>query len=84
VDLRAEWEEVFQTGDQVEAEVVRGLLVTSDIPVVVEYKGWKSMQTFFGSGAPGQLVLKVPPDQAALARELLASKAEFADPEAQE
>ncbi len=81
---RANWEVVFETGEQVEAELVRGLLATSDIPVVMEYKGWKSMQTFFGAGAPGQLVLKVPPDHADLARELIASKAEFTDPETTE
>lgn len=81
---RVDWEVVFETGDQVEAELVRGLLATSDIPVVMEYKGLKSMQTFFGAGAPGQLQLKVPPDHADLARELLASQAEFTEPEATE
>lgn len=76
MDQDGGWEIVFRTGDQVEAEIVRGLLTTSEIPVVVEAKGLKSMAVFFGHSASGELVLKVPPDMADLARELLAAKAE--------
>lgn len=76
MDQSHEWEVVFRTGDQVEAEVVKGLLVTSDIPVIVEAKGLKSMPIFFGHAASGELLLKVPPDQAELARALLAARIE--------
>ena len=69
-----DWEVVFRTGDQVEVELIRGLLVTSEIPVVIENKGFKSMQTFLGATALGEYLVKVPPDLADLARQLLAAE----------
>lgn len=77
---KAGWEIVFSTGNQVEAELMRGLLVTSDIPVVMEATGLKAMPIFFGHAAVGDLVLKVPPDLAELAAQLLAAEIE-AEPE---
>lgn len=76
MEQESKWEVVFRTGNQVEAEIVRGLLTTSNIPVVVEAKGLKSMVTLFGNSASGELLLKVPPDLADLARDLLAAEAE--------
>lgn len=73
------WEEVFATSDQVEAELVRGLLDTSGIPVVIEAKGLKAMPTYFGHAAYGELILKVPPDQVDLALALLAARPELPD-----
>lgn len=74
-----EWEEVFRTGEQVEAELVRGLLSTNGFPVVVEAKGLKSMPVIFGHAAYGELILKVPPDRWEEARALLEARA--ADPD---
>lgn len=76
---RVDWEVVFQTESQVEAEIIKGLLATGNIPVVVQPKGLKSMATIFGHSVGGQLLLKVPPDQADLARQLIA--ADFEPPE---
>lgn len=67
----ADWEVVFTTSDQVEAEVVRGLLVTSGIEVVVVRRGLKAFETFLGATAAGTLELKVPPDRAEEAAALL-------------
>lgn len=71
---QSDWEIVFQTGDQVEIEIVRGLLTTNGFPVVVERKGLKSMAFMFGESAIGEYLLRVPPDMADAAVELLAAK----------
>lgn len=71
------WPVVFRTVDQVEAELIRGLLVTSEIPVILEAKGLKSMATFFGHSANGELLIKVPPDLEELALQLLAAPADM-------
>ncbi len=68
---------VFRTSDQVEAEFIRGLLVTSEIPAVLEAKGFKSMAVFFGHSAIGELLIKVPPDLEELALQLLAAPADM-------
>lgn len=78
-----EWVVVHRTPEQVELELVRGLLETNGIKVVVEAKGWKSMTVFFGQSALGEWLLKVPPDQAHLAEELLAAGIESDDAEAE-
>lgn len=75
------WVEVFRTHDDMEAELVRGLLKTGNIPVMIEGRGMKSMPYIFGHAAFGQLILKVPPDLADLARELLAAQVEEPEPE---
>lgn len=71
------WPVVFRTVDQVEAEFIRGLLVTSEIPVIVEAKGLKSMPIFFGHSANGELLIKVPPDREEFALQLLAAPADM-------
>ncbi|MGE5673084.1 MAG: DUF2007 domain-containing protein [Mycobacterium leprae] len=75
------WIEVFRTGDQVEAEVIRGLLQTNGFPVVVEAKGLKSMAVLLGHAAQGELIVKVPPDRADEARAMLAADAQFPEEE---
>jgi len=72
-----QWPVVFRTVDQVEAEFIRGLLETSDVPVVVEAKGLKSMTTFFGHSANGELLIKVPPDREDFALQLLAAPSDL-------
>lgn len=69
--MAADWVEVFRTHDQLEAEFFKGLLQTSDIPVIMEARGLKALPGIFGHAALGLLVLKVPPDLTALAAELL-------------
>lgn len=71
----ADWEEVFVATEPMEAELVKGLLKSAGIPVVVEASGLKAMPEIFGHSAPGQLRLKVPPDQVELALAIL--RAEF-------
>lgn len=72
-----QWPVVFRTVDQVEAEFIRGLLVTSEIPVIVEAKGLKSMSIFFGHSANGELLIKVPPDREEFALQLLSAPADM-------
>ncbi|MFZ5813861.1 MAG: putative signal transducing protein [Bacillota bacterium] len=74
--MAEEWVEVFRTTDQIEAEFMKGLLETSQIPVLMEAKGLKAMPYIFGHAASGQLLLKVPPDLAELARQILEAEAE--------
>jgi hypothetical protein len=76
VDDYGRWEEVFRTGEQVEMELIRGLLETNGFPVVVEAKGLKSMPVIFGHASYGEWILKVPPDHADQARAMLAAKPE--------
>lgn len=75
-----DWVVVLRTSDQVEAELVKGLLTTSGIPVVMEARGFKALAAILGHGAGGELLLKVPPDLAQLARDLLNAETE-AEPE---
>lgn len=75
------WEPVFRTHDQIEAELIRGLLTTNGFPVIVESKGQKAMAVIFGNAATGELILKVPPDLAEQALEFLA--ADIEEPEEQ-
>jgi hypothetical protein len=74
----ADWEEVFIATEPMEAEMVKGLLESAGIPVVIEARGLQAMPGIFGHGAPGQLRLKVPPDQVDLALAIL--RAESEDP----
>lgn len=71
------WPVVFETGDQIEAELIRGLLTSAEIPVVLSTSGLKTMAVFLGHSAPGRILLKVPPDQEALAREILSAQVEM-------
>lgn len=80
----ASWEEVFRTQDQVEMELVRGLLITNGFLVVVEAKGLKSMPAIFGHASNGELILRVPPDMAEQAVALLQAKAEMEDEESEQ
>lgn len=75
-----DWVVVLRTSDQVEAELVKGLLTTSGIPVVMEARGFKALAPILGHGAGGELLLKVPPDLAQLAKDLLEAETE-AEPE---
>ena len=72
-----DWEVVFRTAQQVEMELIRGLLETNGFPVVVQATGLKSMPVIFGAAAYGEWILKVPPDRAEQARELLAARADM-------
>lgn len=74
--VRANWTEVFRTGDDVEAELVRALLEANGFPVVVEAKGQKAIPAIFGTTANGELILRVPPDMADQAIELLNAETE--------
>lgn len=58
-----EWEVVFTTGDQMEAQVVRGLLEVSGIQVIAVARGLKRFEPFLGATASGTIDLKVPPDR---------------------
>ncbi len=79
--MAEEWVEVYRTSEHLDAEFVKGLLTTSGIPVVIEAKGFKAMPYIFGTSGSGELVLKVPPDQADLALEILEAKVEESDPD---
>lgn len=81
-DDEQEWEEVFRTPGQVEAELMKGLLATNGFSVVVEATGLKSMPVFFGHAAIGEFVLMVPSSQAEQARQLLAADVEQPEDEA--
>lgn len=74
--MGADWKVVFTTSDQVEAEVVRGLLETSGIDVIVVRRGLKALEPFLGATAAGTLELKVPPDRADEAIALLEAEPE--------
>lgn len=76
----ADWICVFTSADDFEAEVVRGLLEGSDIQVVVFRHGFKALHPILGHTARGEVELRVPPDQADLARAILS--AELIDPDA--
>jgi hypothetical protein len=77
----ANWEEVFRAGEQMEMELIRGLLESNGFPVVVKATGLKQMPVIFGAAAYGEWILKVPPEMADQARELLAARAEMPDEE---
>lgn len=74
--MAEKWVEVYRTSEPLEAEFIKGLLTTGEIPVVIEAKGLKAMPYFFGHASSGELVVLVPPDQAELAREILAAQPE--------
>lgn len=73
----ADWVEVFVTHDQMEMEMIKGLLASNGFEVVVEAKDWKQMPVIFGHAAKGELVIKVPPDMAEAAIALLEADAEM-------
>lgn len=78
--MAEEWVEVFSTSEPMEAELVKGLLETNQIPVLIQARGQKALGFIFGSAAVGEFVLKVPPDLAELAGEILAAQFEEEEP----
>ncbi|MDF2629379.1 MAG: hypothetical protein K0R39_3210 [Symbiobacteriaceae bacterium] len=68
-----DWVQVFETGDDLQMEFVRGLLTTNGVPVVVQRTGAKDLGMIFGAAATGSLILRVPPDLEQQARDLLES-----------
>jgi hypothetical protein len=77
------WVEVYRTREDFQMEFFRGLLKTAEIPVVVERTGYKDMPIIMGVASLGEYLLKVPPDLASLAKELLASPPVFPEDEAE-
>lgn len=75
--MREDWVEVYRATTELDAEFVKGLLATGSIPVIVEARGFKAMPYIFGTSGLGQLILKVPPDLADLAREILEAKVQL-------
>jgi hypothetical protein len=71
-----DWVVVFRTGEDLEMELIKGLLTTSGIPVVVEAKGAKSMPVIMGVASTGEYLLKVPPEWAETARALIEAPVE--------
>jgi hypothetical protein len=78
------WIEVYRTGEELQMELVRGLLTTNGIPVTVQTEGAKELGFILGSRANGTLILRVPPDQAELALELLGAPLLEEEPEEDE
>lgn len=78
--MAADWVEVYSTTEPMEAELLKGLLETNQIPVLIQARGQKALGFIFGSAAVGEFLLKVPPDLADLAGELLAAQFEEAEP----
>lgn len=72
----AEWVPVLTTHDEMEAEFLKGLLEGAGVPVVLETRGFKGLPSVYGPNASGGTTLRVPPDQAEFARQLLAAQAE--------
>ncbi|HLN65379.1 MAG TPA: DUF2007 domain-containing protein [Symbiobacteriaceae bacterium] len=77
------WVEVYNTGDDLQMEFVRGLLTTSGIPVVVQAKGAKALPVILGVTANGSYILKVPPELEDVARDLLNAEPQFPEDEAE-
>lgn len=67
------WVRVYETGDDLQMEFVRGLLTTNGVPVIVQRTGAKDMGMIFGAAATGSLILKVPPDMEETALGLIES-----------
>lgn len=70
------WVEIYETGEELQMEIVRGLLTTNGVPVVVHRTGLKEMGMIFGARANGSLKLLVPPDLVDTARDLLSAQVE--------
>lgn len=79
--MDVEWVEVFRAPDHIEAEIVRGLLEASGIPVIIEARGAQALPYILGPARVGGYILVlVPPDQEEAARELLAARGEPPSP----
>jgi hypothetical protein len=78
------WIEVYRTGEELQMELVRGLLTTSGIPVTVQAEGAKGIGVILGARANGTLILRVPPDKAELALDLLGAPLLEEEPEDEE
>ncbi|BAD40041.1 DUF2007 domain-containing protein [Symbiobacterium thermophilum] len=75
--MNYEWVEVYKAPDHVEAELVRGLLEASGIPVVTEARGAQSLPFLLGPArVGGHISIRVPPEHAQAAREVLAAREE--------
>lgn len=81
MDDTSQWVEVFSTGDDLQMELVRGLLTTNGIQVHVQTKGAKAMPMIMGVSAHGSYILKVPPEWEDVARDLLKAPPQFEDEE---
>jgi len=75
--MDGEWVEVFKAPDHVEAELIRGLLESSGIPVVVEARGAQALPFILGPARVGGYIsILVPPDQEEAASEVLGARGE--------
>lgn len=77
-----EWVEVFTASEPMEAELIRGLLEGSQIPVIIEARGPQTMPFILGERVVGgDLLVKVPPDREWEARQILAAQVSDEEPE---
>jgi hypothetical protein len=74
--MSEEWEAVFSTVSQVEAQIVRGLLETNGFTVLVRTTGLKQLAFIYGDAAIGEIILLVPPSQVDEALGLLSAEPE--------
>lgn len=80
--MDAEWVEVHKAPDHVEAELVRGLLEASGIPVLTQARGAQALPFLLGPArVGGHIAILVPPECEQTARELLADRQELPWPE---
>ncbi len=76
-----EWIEVYKAPDHIEAELVRGLLEASGIPVLTEARGAQALPLILGPARVGGYIsILVPPDWEEAARELLNARGEPPEP----
>jgi len=74
--MAGEWVEVYRAPDHVEAELIRGLLEASGIPVVVEARGAQALPFLLGPARVGGYIsIRVPPDQEEAAGDVLSARA---------
>lgn len=73
--MNREWVEVYKAPDHVEAELIRGLLEASGIPVVTEARGAQALPFILGPARVGGYIsILVPPDQEEAAEEVLRAR----------
>jgi len=79
--MNVEWVEIYKAPDHVEAELIRGLLEASGIPVLTEARGAQALPYILGPARVGGYIsILVPPDREEAARELLAVRGEPPSP----
>ncbi|MFO7273365.1 MAG: DUF2007 domain-containing protein [Bacillota bacterium] len=75
--MDVEWVEVHKAPDHIEAELVRGLLEASGIPVITKARGAQALPFILGPvRVGGHISILVPPDREEAAREVLAARGE--------